>query len=192
LVQQVKEKEAKDKEVAEQYQAKLQLLENDYRKQLAESERRAIEAENGRLNDQRAQSVFPIFNANALPDAISEWQEPGGYWEKISKYIEFKENGTDIKQILGPDLRALYISEPGKETREADLTDLIAGCVDGKYGFSLKQAMKPVSMATGGGIVNPSRGGANTISSRQLGSKTPAQLKEIKNKVANGELRIVD
>src|SRR6056297_1103639 len=59
LVQQVKEKEAKDKEVAEQYQAKLQLLENDYRKQLAETERRAIEAENARLNDKRAQSVFP-------------------------------------------------------------------------------------------------------------------------------------
>jgi hypothetical protein len=192
IVKQIKDREVKDKELADQYQAKVQLLESEHRRKLSETERRAVEAETALLDDRRAQSVFPMFNANALPEAIDEWAGNDGYWKKISKFIEFEENGNGIKRVLGPDRQPMFISEPGKETREADLTDLISGMVEGKYGFTLKQAMKPISMATGGGVVNPARGGANTIPRAALGRKTPQELKILKEQMKRGEVRVVD
>ena len=189
-LKQMRESEAKQTEFKEQYEAQLAIAKAEFDKQLAEVNKRASDARQELLDERRSAKIQPFYNANAKPEALGEW---GSYWPQVQSYIQFEESGTDIKGILGPDMKPMYINKEGEDVRPAGIEDLFNAFVEGKYGFFAQAALKPISAATGGGILNPaSTPGLNRIKRSDLGKLSPVELAAAKAKIKSGELTVVN
>ena len=188
-LKQIKESEAKQTEFKEQYEAQLAIAKAEFDKQLAEVNKRASDARQELLDERRSAKIQPFYNANAKPEAQGAWES---YWLEVQPYIQFEENGTDIKAILGPDKKPMYINKEGEDVRPAGIEDLFNAFVEGKYGFFAQAALKPISAATGGGILNPaSTPGLKRIKRSDLGKLSPTELAAAKTKIKSGELTVV-
>ncbi len=179
--------EALEKELTERYEARIKLKDTEHHQALTAAEKRAAQAEQSLLNRKRSDQVRPLFAANAKEGASQEW---GLYWEQISKYVEFEEGTDKIAKILKPNGDQAFVTV-NNETKEATLTDLFAGIVQGDYGFTLANAMRPISSSTGGGLVNPATGTAATIKQSDLANLPPAELATVKQKLKRGEIRVI-
>ena len=188
-LKQMREAETKQTEFKEQYEAQLAIAKAEFDQQLAEANKRASDTRQELLDERRSAKIQPFYNANAKPEALGEW---GSYWAQVQPYIQFEENGTDIKGILGPDMKPMYINKEGEDVRPAKIEDLFNAFVEGKYGFFAQAALKPISAATGGGILNPaSTPGLNRIKRSDLGKLSPTELAAAKAKIKSGELTVV-
>jgi len=184
-IKRIKQQEELEGQLKERFDAQLQIERNEKQRIASEKDGRISELEQSIIERDQKDLVRPYFAANALPEAVGEWD---AYWNDIKPFVKFKTDEQTGKRVvdhvLDPNGEPKWINKSGEPARPADVVDLINDMIDGKYGFRLKSAMKPATAAMGGGAVSPGRTTANgmvRVGRHADWSKlTPEQMKAIR------------
>ncbi|MEM9263984.1 MAG: hypothetical protein AAGA46_00495 [Cyanobacteria bacterium P01_F01_bin.13] len=183
-----KTEEALEAELSKRYESRIQLAALEHQKKVTDLENRLNTVTQSLTDRLQSDAVRPHFMANAKPEAQREWT---AYWNDIKQHIVFDpENPGKIERLLDAKGEPLVVTVNG-ETRTGNLDDLFTGFIAGEYGTRIGYAMLPINGSRGGGSISPATNSRSSISSADLGKLPPAQLREMKSKVASGEVRVI-